>query len=129
MSDSKVSNVNGSVPTVAAESTLIEFKRLAPATPLDAYYWIAINGASCAAMLRTPLSVDVQCSPTPEVMFGFPTRDEAQDTQHFCLTRPIADVELKLSELQWREDVVIKVFKKPQPPTHGPTLWIDGPSA
>jgi hypothetical protein len=109
------------------KNPMIEYQIKAPAIPLDGYYWIAINGASCAASLVTPLSAEVQCKPTPETLIGFPTREEASDMQHFCLTGPIEGVHERLMKLEQREDVVIKVFKTPKPPTHGPTLWIDGP--
>lgn len=108
---------------------LIEFKITTPKYVKDGYYWIAINGASCAASLLTPLSVNVQCTPTPETMIGFPTREEAIATQRFCLTGPIAAVTKRLCDLERRDDVVIKVFKHPEPPTYGPTMWIDGPMA
>jgi hypothetical protein len=109
------------------KNPMIECQIKAPAIPLDGYYWIAINGASCAASLIGPLSVDVQCKPTPQNLIGFPTREEAIDMQRFCLTGPIEEVHERLMELAQREDVVIKVFKNSEPPTHGPTLWIDAP--
>jgi hypothetical protein len=105
----------------------IEFRIKAPAAPLDGYFWIAINGASCAASLIAPLSIRVQCKPTPENLIGFPTRKEASDMQQFFLTGPSEEVHERLMKLEQREDVVIKVFKNPEPPTHGPTLWADGP--
>lgn len=107
------------------KNPMIECKIKAPAVPLDGYYWIALNGASCAASLIAPLSIDVQCQPTPGNLIGFPTREEASDMQRFCLTGPIEEVHERLMELAQREDVVIKVFKNPERPTHGPTLWID----
>ena len=109
------------------KNPMIEYKIKAPASPLDGYYWIAINGASCAASLIAPLSIEVLCKPTPDNLIGFPTREEASDMQHFCLTGPIQEVHKRLMKLKEREDIVIKVFKNPEPPTHGPTLWIDGP--
>ena len=50
----------------------------------ESYWWIAINGPSCARSnfpMRKPL-----VTPTPEQLIGFPTAEEAEQAQHTCLT-------------------------------------------
>jgi hypothetical protein len=54
------------------------------------YWWIALNGPSCARSnfpMCNPL-----VTPTPEQLIGFPTAKEAEEAQHTCLTAPIKDV-------------------------------------
>jgi hypothetical protein len=54
------------------------------------WWWLAINGSSCAACFMATPAMTV--SPTPELLVGFSTRDEQLRTQKFLLTAPIDDV-------------------------------------
>jgi hypothetical protein len=90
------------------------------------YYWIAINGASCA---RTsfPMHNPMTC-PTAEQLLGFPTEKESRQAQEICLSAPINLVRAYLESLA--PDVAsgrIKVIQppNPEPPTRGITLWYE----
>lgn len=96
-----------------------------PATPLDGYYWIAINGASCAASLDHPMSIAVEVTPTPQNLIGFPTSAEARAVQELCLTGSMEEIGKRLHALFEREDVVFKIYEHSEPATEGPTLWLD----
>lgn len=90
-------------------------------------YWIAINEASCA-VCQMPLKNPV-VKPIPQQLLGFPTLDEAKQAQETCLTAPISGVKRFLGSLAGRvKSGEIKVIQptRPEPPTRGATLWIDG---
>ena len=94
------------------------------------FWWLAINGASCAAS-PCALRPSVEVIPTPEQLLGFPTRDEQIQVQTFLLTAPINDVERFLVELTPRVlsgEVEAIRPENPQPPTEGPTQWIVQPA-
>lgn len=88
------------------------------------YYWIAINGASCA-LSSTPMPPPpkLQVIPKPEVLIGFPTLDEAVKVQGICLGDSIPNVERCLKELNKREDVCRVAYNDADAPTRGQTLW------
>jgi hypothetical protein len=91
----------------------------------ETHYWIAINGASCA-MSSFPLPVTVAAKPTPQYMLGFPTLEEARDTQEFMLTAPIPDVRKRLEGFQervQRGEIIYIQPANPEPPRTGPTMW------
>ena len=53
----------------------------------DEFWWLAINGASCAAS-EMPIPTTVKVIPTPEQLLGFRTQDEqlaAQRSVSTCL--------------------------------------------
>jgi hypothetical protein len=90
------------------------------------YYWIAVNGASCAmssAPMRHPVVI-----PTPEQMWGFHTLEEAERAQHVCLHQPIPEV---IEFFQSLEPHIhsgrIRYVRPahPEPPTRGETMWVD----
>ncbi len=85
-------------------------------------YWLAINGASCA-MSSMPMPGTVTVTPRPKMLVGFLTHAEAKTAQHSMLTAPIAKCRKLMDKWKKRHDVVMKVFKKPERPTHGPTIW------
>ena len=85
-------------------------------------YWIAINGSSVAATLLADLPAP-QVIPTPETLIGFPTREEAAETQKFLLTASIPSVAARLQTMRQRKELEIYVFKKPGKPTKE-TQWI-----
>jgi hypothetical protein len=91
------------------------------------FYWIAVNGASCA-MSSFPMR-HPRVTPTPEQMWGFPTLEEAQRAQCICLNEPMPKVIKFLSSLA--PDISagrIRYIRPahPQPPTTGAT---SGPTA
>ena len=88
----------------------------------ESLYWLAINGASCA-MFSMPVPVTVMTTPRPEMLLGFPTYDEAKTAQHTMLTAPIAKCRKLMDKWKRRHDVVTRVFKNPEPPTRGATIW------
>jgi hypothetical protein len=95
------------------------------------YYWIAINGGSCALSV-TPMRVFPTVNPTPQNLIGFRTLEEAQEAQHFLLTASIPDCERRISELLLRAqsgEIIIVVPEDPEPPVNPgePTLWMELP--
>jgi hypothetical protein len=56
-------------------------------TEVKTYYWVIVYERS-VAMFRTPLTVAVaeDVYPTPRYLLGFPTLEEARDTQECLLT-------------------------------------------
>jgi hypothetical protein len=91
------------------------------------YYWLAINGASCA-MSSTPMPMWVRVSPRPHYLLGYRTYEEAKAYQEFFLDAPIKDI-----KRWWRKDfpikikrdeIVMKQYDQPEPPTTGSTLWM-----
>ncbi len=85
-------------------------------------YWLAINGASCA-MSNMPMPATVTVTPRPQMLVGFLTHADAKTAQHCMLTAPITKCRRLLKEWKKRDDVVMKVFKNSERPTHGPTIW------
>ncbi len=90
------------------------------------YYWIAINGGSCA-MSPTVLPPTLKVIPTPEQLIGFPTREEAEAAQTQCLNAPINEVRKFLEGLAGRvgRDIAVIQPTNPGPPTHGQTMWLE----
>ncbi len=88
----------------------------------DQLYWLAINGASCA-MSNMPMPATVTVTPRPQMLVGFLTHAEAKTAQHSMLTAPIAKCRKLMDKWKRCDDVVMRVFKKPERPTHGPTIW------
>ena len=89
------------------------------------WWWIAINGASCAAC-SAPAPESVVVAPVPEQLIGFKTRDEQLESQRFLLTAPISDVAKYMEALPARirrKEVYYMRPNNPQPPTEGPTIW------
>ncbi len=92
----------------------------------EEFYWLAINGASCAAS-SVPLRPTLQVHPTPEQLIGFRTRDEQLSVQQFLLSAPIDEVEKFMREEMPRKvhagEVLYIRPANPEPPTRGTTLW------
>lgn len=85
-------------------------------------YWIAINGASVAAHLLSPLKRP-RVTPIPELLIGFSSAEEAAKAQQTLLTAPVQVMRNYLSHLLRRRDLMILQPHKPDPPTRGPTIW------
>jgi len=91
------------------------------------WWWIAINGASCAAS-SLPLPATLEVFPTPEQLLGFGTREEQLSAQDLLLTAPISKVRRFLNrtirERVKKGEVVVIQPSHPEPPTQGPTIWL-----
>lgn len=93
----------------------------------EKFYWLAINGASCAAS-GVPLPPTVRVTPTPEQLIGFRSREEHLATKKFLMTASIADVERFMREEMSRRvkngEVAYIRPASPEPPTRGITMWL-----
>lgn len=67
------------------------------------WWWIAINGASCAAC-KFELSDGLCVRPTPEQLIGFKTRTEQIKIQEFLLTASIEGIGKYMAALSARID-------------------------
>ena len=89
------------------------------------YYWIAINGASCAySPCALPMSLHV--SPIPELLLGFDSLAEAQKQCAYLITASIEQVYARVAELADRANRgEIRCIKpsNPEPQTGTPTIW------
>src|ERR1022692_5299590 len=110
---------------------ITESPKSTPAVAVDSkqqtlFHWIAINGATCA-LAGYPLPVPT-VKPTPELLIGFPTHDEAVQAQIFLLTAPDSSLPPKLQEWRMRglfpgSDIKIVMPEHPQRPTTGAPPW------
>jgi hypothetical protein len=96
------------------------------------FHWIAINGASCA-LAGYPLPVPT-VKPTPELLIGFPSHEEAVQAQIFLLTAPDNRLPPQLQEWRLRallpeSDIKIVMPEHPERPTTGATHWFVGGKA
>lgn len=95
-------------------------------SPGEQFYWLAINGASCAASV-VPLPLSVRARPTPEQLIGFRTREEQLAIQKFLITAPIGKVKKYLTKELPRKiktgEVAYLRPHNPEPPTRGATMW------
>jgi len=90
------------------------------------WWWIAINGASCAAAPAPSRSVP-SVVPTPEQLIGYRTQHEQLEAQRLILREPMEQVNEYLEGLPSRiQSGELRYFRpaKPEPPTHGQTHWI-----
>jgi hypothetical protein len=74
-------------------------------------YWLAVNGPSVAfsgQALPQPKVI-----PTPEMLLGFRTKQEALETQKFLLAAPIRDCQRKLDDLGL--DTTIRIIRLKHP--------------
>lgn len=95
------------------------------------YFWLAVNGASCAASGLLALPTTLQVRPTPEQLLGFKTREEQLATQKFLLTAPIEEIAAFMQSLPdkiERGEILYMRPANPEPPTKGQTIWIAQPS-
>jgi hypothetical protein len=96
-------------------------------TNTELYWWLAVNGASCAAS-NCALPISAEVIPTPEQMIGFQTQAEQQRTQRLFLNAPLHKVKAffktTLPKRVKRGEVMVVYPPHPQTPTTGPTLWI-----
>jgi len=86
------------------------------------YYWLAVNGASCAACPIPTTAAKIKCTPTPEVYVDFPTEQEQKETKQLMLKAPIEEVRRHNLWLGQRKDIVFLYQDNPeQPGKH--TFW------
>src|SRR5437868_4028869 len=93
----------------------------------DDYYWIAINGRTCAASAIPMRNDGFRVSPTPEQLVGFPTRREQLQAQEYLLTKPIKKVNRYMQSLGPRVasgDLAYIRPSRPEQYTTGQTLWL-----
>lgn len=91
-------------------------------------YWIAINGASCSRCGFPPFRAkQLDVSPVPEQLLGFPTRAEQVEAQRICLHESIAKVKAWQRSLRVRIDdgeIGLIVPSEPEPPNYeAGTAW------
>lgn len=95
----------------------------------NCYYWVAINGSSVSASLLSLLPRPHRILPTPEMLIGFASRDEAQQAQKYLLTAPIDECQKRLLEYRKRADhgeIALYFFAYPERQTSDGTQWIFG---
>ena len=90
------------------------------------WWWIATNGASCAAAPAPSRSVP-SVVPTPEQLIGYRTQHEQLEAQRLILWAPMEQVNEYLGALPRRIRIgEIKYVRPngPEPSTQGQTRWI-----
>lgn len=87
------------------------------------YYWIAINGPSCAAS-PIPFPGSIRVSPRPHILIGFKTRQDAASAQRLVLTSRIGRIRKFLAKCRVRNDVVYRKLDSPEKPTKDQTMWM-----
>lgn len=94
------------------------------------WWWLAVNGASCAACFLPIERERLQVSPNPEQLIGFRTSEEQRNAQSLLLEAPIEEVRDYMRSLRPRIDAGEVAYfcpKNPEPPTRGQTMWSIGP--
>ena len=103
-----------------------------PAVSDEQFYWLAVNGSSCAAS-AVPMPPSVVVRPTPEQLIGFRSRSEQLATQRFLLTAPVDQIRMFMEEQMPAKikngEVVYLTPDNPEPPTAGATIWQCGPTS
>jgi len=92
----------------------------------DSWWWLAVNGASCAAS-SAPLPSNIIVSPTPEQLLGFRSRDDQIAAQKLLLNAPMEEVDRFMEALAPKVksgEVAYVRPEAPEPPTKGPTAWL-----
>ncbi len=95
------------------------------------FWWLAINGASCAACFIDVEIDRVEVSPMPEQLVGFRNQEEQLRIQRFMLSAPIEEVGRYVKSLPSRIDAGEVGYLRPthpEPPTSGETAWLLTPS-
>lgn len=90
------------------------------------WWWVAVNGASCAACFVQARAEDLEVAPIPEQLIGFRTREEQLEIQQFLLTAPMDDVGRYMAALPAKiksGEVAYVRPRNPEPPSNGPTSW------
>jgi hypothetical protein len=85
-------------------------------------YWVAINGGS-AALAPFALPLTVKCYPTPQLLIGLESFQEARAFQSLALTAPIRVVRKKIEAMRRNPKAACIAPPNPQPPTRGSTIW------
>ncbi len=101
-------------------------KTMKKETSNQKWWWIAINGASCAAYPVDSRHVPT-VAPTPEQLIGYRTQHEQLAAQRLILREPMEQVNEYLEGLPSRiQSGELRYVRpaEPEPPTHGQTHWI-----
>lgn len=89
-------------------------------------WWLAVNGASCAAS-PMPLPDTLVVRPTPERLLGYRTQAEQLDDQRRFLQHPLDSVRNYVRQILPMKvkagDIKQRLFERPEPPTKQ-TLWL-----
>jgi hypothetical protein len=94
------------------------------------WWWLAVNGPSCAACGFPVQAERLKVQPVPEQMIGFRTREEQFAAQKFLITAPIKKVTEYMASLPSRIDAGEVAYirpSNPEPPTRGATVWSIAP--
>ena len=96
----------------------------------DSWWWLAVNGPSCAACGFPAQAELLEVRPVPEQLIGFRTREEQLAAQKFLITAPINKVTEYMASLPSKIDAGEVAYvrpRNPEPPTRGPTVWSIAP--
>jgi hypothetical protein len=93
------------------------------------YWWLAINGSSCAVS-PMPLPDTVVVRPQPHTLLGYQTQAEQLKDQQFFLTASIEEIARYQNGPMRKKvasgEVRFKGCAMPDVPTKGPTCWLSG---
>ena len=91
------------------------------------YFWVAAN-QSAVPMFSIPSSFhQLQVSPVPEQLFGFPTLEEAREAQRVLLNEPMSAIRQMYKAWESRPEVATVMLAEPEEPVFGaPTMWAMG---
>ena len=96
----------------------------------DSWWWLAVNGPSCAACGFPAQAELLEVRPVPEQLIGFRTREEQLAAQKFLITAPIKKVKEYMASLPSKinaGEVAYVRPSNPEPPTRGATVWSIAP--
>jgi hypothetical protein len=94
----------------------------APLNKTRSLYWVALNKGS-VAISPSPLPLTVKCFPTPQLLFGLETLQEAKQLESIALTASVPTILKKFREAHPDAgDVTGRVFRNSEPPT-GSVAW------
>ena len=90
------------------------------------WWWLAVNGPSCAACGFPVQAERLKVRPVPEQMIGFRSREEQLVALKFLITAPIKKVKEYMASMPSKIDAFEVAYirhSNPEPPTRGPTVW------
>ena len=94
------------------------------------WWWLAVNGPSCAACCFPAQAEVLKVCPVPEQLIGFRTREEQLAAQKFLITAPLNKVTEYMATLPSKIDADEVAYvrpRNPEPPTRGATIWSTTP--
>src|SRR5262245_26196852 len=91
------------------------------------WWWLALNGPSCAASALSFLAKGLEVSPVRQQLIGVPTQAEQRRLQEFLLNAPsdsdVTEIRAKIDSGEWAHLVPLA----PEQPHRGPTAWLGHP--